>query len=473
MEERGQRKQRVTRRKFLKSFCVGAAGVSLSAAASRAAFSAQARKPNIIFILADDLGYGDCGCYGQKVIKTPNIDKLAAEGMRFTQAYAGSTVCAPSRCCLMTGLHTGHARIRANGAGPLKDEDITVAEVLKQAGYTTGVIGKWGLGRAGSTGIPNKQGFDYWFGYLSQVRAHNYYPDYLWRNDEKFFIKENEGGKKGAYSHDLFTQEALDFIRRNRSRPFFLYLAYTIPHANNELTRLTGNGMEVPSDEPYADQPWSQVEKNFAAMVTRLDADIGKVVDLLSELGIDEDTVIFFSSDNGPHAEGGHNPKFFDSSGGLRGIKRDLYEGGIRVPMIVRWRGKIKPRTVSDFQWAFWDFLPTAAELAGAECPKRTDGISVLPVLLGKEQKGHDYLYWEWRGKQAVRMGRWKGVRLAPDRDIELYDLEADEREQRNIARDNPTVVARIERIMREAHTGAPLKAPPPRKRKKRKPSPR
>ncbi|HEX30232.1 TPA: N-acetylgalactosamine-6-sulfatase, partial [Candidatus Poribacteria bacterium] len=290
------------------------------------------RKPNIIFILADDLGYGDLGCYGQRLIETPNIDALAAEGIRFTQCYAGSTVCAPSRCALMTGFHTGHARVRGNKLIPLRPRDVTVAEILKGAGYTTAIIGKWGLGEPGTTGVPNLKGFDEWFGYLNQRRAHNYYPEYLWRNTEKYWIKGNMNGKKGVYSHDLFTEEALKFIRRNRGNPFFLYLAYTIPHANNELGRKTGNGMEVPSDEPYSDRSWPQVEKNFAAMVTRMDRDVGRIVSLLKELGIDGETVIFFSSDNGPHREGGHDPKFFKSSGPLRGIKRDLYEGGIRVP---------------------------------------------------------------------------------------------------------------------------------------------
>jgi len=414
------------------------------------------RKPNIIFILADDLGYGDLGCYGQKQVKTPNLDKLAAEGVRFTQCYAGHTVCAPSRCCLMTGMHTGHARIRANVLVPLRAEDTIVAEVLKGAGYATGIIGKWGLGEPRTSGIPNEKGFDEWFGYLNQRHAHNYYPEYLWRNREKETIKENLGGKKGAYSHDLFTAEAMRFVERHAAEPFFLYLAYTIPHANNELTRLTKNGMEVPSDEPYSDKDWPQPQKNFAAMVTRMDRDIGRLIALLKKLGIDENTVVFFSSDNGPHREGGANPNFFNSAGPLRGIKRDLYEGGIRVPMIVRWPGRMRPGAVSDQVWAFWDFLPTAADIAGLEPPGKIDGISMLPALLGKDQEDHDYLYWEFSRRkfmQAVRMGDWKGIRLDTGAPIELYDLAKDIGEKNNVAAEHPDIVADIARIMKEAHT--------------------
>jgi len=456
------------RRRFLYTLGVGTAGVMALGGSSVFGKDPNPgdRKPNIIFILADDLGYGDLGCYGQRLIETPNIDALAAEGIRFTQCYAGSTVCAPSRCALMTGFHTGHARVRGNKLIPLRPRDVTVAEILKGAGYTTAIIGKWGLGEPGTTGVPNLKGFDEWFGYLNQRRAHNYYPEYLWRNTEKYWIKGNMNGKKGVYSHDLFTEEALKFIRRNRGNPFFLYLAYTIPHANNELGRKTGNGMEVPSDEPYSDRSWPQVEKNFAAMVTRMDRDVGRIVSLLKELGIDGETVIFFSSDNGPHREGGHDPKFFKSSGPLRGIKRDLYEGGIRVPMIVRWPGKIKPGSVSDQVWAFWDFLPTAAEIAGVEPPRGIDGISMLPALLGKEQGDHEYLYWEFyeRGfDQAVRMGDWKGVRHL-DGEIELYNLSEDIGERKNVAADHPDIANEISKIMQEAHVDSP-DFPIPRRR--------
>ncbi|HQK94257.1 MAG TPA: arylsulfatase, partial [Armatimonadota bacterium] len=368
-----------------------------------------ARRPNIIFILADDLGYGDVGCYGQERIQTPRIDQLAREGVRFTDCYSGSTVCAPSRCCLMTGLHTGHARIRGNADVPLRPEDQTVAETLKAAGYATGIVGKWGLGNAGTTGIPNRQGFDEWFGYLDQTLAHNYYPPTLWRNEREVPLLGNQNGATNEYSHDLFTREAEAFIRRHAGGPFFLYLAYTIPHANNELGAKTGNGMEVPSDVPYTDQPWPQPEKNKAAMITRMDRDIGHLMDVLEELDIEEDTIVFFSSDNGPHKEGGIAPAFFGSSGPLRGIKRAMYDGGIRVPMIVRWPGRTPAGAVSDYPWAFWDFLPTAAQLGGAPIPKGLDGLSVVPALLGQPGPEREYLYWEFHEggfSQALRMGR-------------------------------------------------------------------
>jgi arylsulfatase A-like enzyme len=406
------------------------------------------RKPNIIFILADDLGYGDLGCYGQQMIRTPNLDQMAAEGIRFTAHYAGSTVCAPSRASLMTGLHQGHARIRGNSPRiPLGPDDVTVAEVLKAAGYTTGAIGKWGLGEPQTTGVPNRKGVDYWFGYLNQTHAHDYYTDYLWRNEQRVSIK------KGTYTHDLFTGEALEFIERQRRRPFFLYLAYTIPHANNEKGP---EGMQVPSDAPYSKEQWPQAEKNKAAMITRMDRDVGRLMSLLKKLQLDQDTVVFFSSDNGPHQEGGARPEFFRSSGPLRGIKRDLYEGGIRVPMIVRWAGKIKPGQVSDYAWAFWDFLPTAADIAGASSPRGIDGISVLPVLLGREQLSHNYLYWEFHERafsQAVRIGKWKAVRRGVDKPVEVYDLEADLAESRDLAATQPEVVRRVEEIMRLART--------------------
>ena len=436
----------------------GAAALSVPRLASGAGQSSGANRPNIIFILADDLGYGDLGCYGQKTIRTPNIDRIAAEGVRFTQCYAGSTVCAPSRCCLMTGLHTGHAHVRGNARVPLRPEDLTVAKILKSAGYTTGIIGKWGLGEPDTTGIPNRQGFDYWFGYLNQHRAHNYWPDYLWKNEEKYplpnvLVRDNIASKKEVYSHDLFTGEALDFIKRHKSEPFLLYLAYTIPHANNEAGR---EGMEVPSDAPYTDEDWPQQQKNHAAMITRMDGDVGKIIRLLKELGIEEDTIIFFSSDNGPHREGGARPEFFQSAGPLRGIKRDLYEGGIRVPMIVRWPGRVMPGAVSDQVWAFWDFPPTAAEIAGARPPSNIDGISILPALLGRAQKSHEYLYWEFfEGgfKQAVRIGDWKAVRLGPSRPIELYNLKTDIGEKNDVADKHPDIVARVESVLKTART--------------------
>ena len=465
---------RHTRREFMKMMGVTTASIgasSLLPGACGFGRSAGMNRPNIIFILADDLGYGDLGCYGQKTIQTPNIDKMAAEGMRFTDHYAGSTVCAPSRCCLMTGKHTGHAWVRGNARVPLRPSDVTVAELLKQAGYTTGIIGKWGLGEPETTGVPNKQGFDYWFGYLNQRHAHNYYPGYLWKNEEKFELKNEvnhviggrdrtPGGvatKRVEYSHDLFAADALRFVGQNRDKPFFLYLALTIPHANNEA----GNkGMEVPSFGPYADKDWPDPQKGHAAMITRMDGDIGKLMEKIKTLGLDDKTLVMFSSDNGPHKEGGGDPAFFNSSGPLRGYKRALYEGGIRVPLIARWPGKIKAGSISHHISAFWDFLPTCCELVGVQAPNGIDGISMLPTLLGHDgqQKKHEYLYWEFHEqgkKQAVRMGRWKGVRLnvakKSNGPIELYDLQNDIGEKNNVADQHPQIVAEIEELMKTA----------------------
>lgn len=422
--------------------------------------TAKPRKPNLIFILADDLGYGDLGCYGQNHIDTSNIDRLAEEGMRFTDAYAGSTVCAPSRSCLMTGQHTGRTRIRNNssptmGRVPLRPSDLTVAEVLQEAGYRTAMIGKWGLGEAGSTGVPTKKGFDDWFGYLNQGHAHNFYPEHLWDNDSEFFLPGNRGGARQQYSHDLFVERALEFLDDHSEEVFFLYLPFTIPHANNELGRFTGDGMEVPGYGPYAEENWPNTEKGFAAMVTRMDRDIGRIMTKLKELEIDEDTIVVFSSDNGPHREGGHDPEFFGSRGGLRGIKRDLYEGGIRVPVIARWQGQIQPGAVSGHPWAFWDFLPTAAELAGSTTPGNIDGTSIVPTLLGKEQSEPGYLYWEFaRGgnfHQAVRKGEWKAVRHGLSEPIELYNLEEDRSESNDIAIQQPVIREEMADILSRA----------------------
>ncbi len=464
---------------------LGLAG-ALVLPASAAQPAGPGRRPNIIFILADDLGYGDLGCYGQAKIKTSNLDQLAAAGMRFTQFYAGSTVCAPSRCALMTGLHTGHALIRGNAKVALRPEDLTVAEVLKRSGYRTCLVGKWGLGDEGTTGVPQKKGFDQFLGYLDQTHAHDYYTDYLWRHDPptdakqgydgRVIFPENQGGKKGLYADDLFTTAALSFIRINKPerlnhyRPFFLYLAYTIPHANNEEGRRTGNGMEVPSDAPYSDQGWPPPEKNKAAMITRMDADVGRLMEELKKLKIEDNTVVFFSSDNGPHKEGGVDPKFFHSSGPLRGLKRDLYEGGIRVPLIARWPRKIKAGAVSDQPWAFWDFLPAAAEIAETKLSEREklDGLSLLPTLLGQPQTNrHEFFYWEFheRGfQQAVRMGDWKAVRPAVGAPLELYNLQVDPGEKDNVAAKSPQVVARIEDYLKTARTESehwPIKAAP------------
>ena len=450
--------------------------ISLLAAGTASAFGGTLaygetgkRPPNIIFILADDLGYGDLGCYGQEKILTPRLDRMAAEGIRFTQAYAGSTVCAPSRCSLMTGMHQGHAIIRGNSSMidrvrvSLRPEDLTVAEVLKKAGYVTGLVGKWGLGETGTSGAPNAKGFDEFFGYTDQYLAHNYYPETLWRNDKEERIEGNELEAPNickactTYSHDLFTEEALRFVDQHRETPFFLYLAYTIPHANNEAGRVREHGMEVPSDAPYSDKPWPPAQRSHAAMITRMDRDVGRLLDVLGEHGIAENTLVIFTSDNGVHKEGGVDPAFFKDSGPLRGIKRDLYEGGIRVPAIAWWPGMIAPGTVSDQIWAFWDFLPTAADLAGAAKPA-CDGVSLAPALLGRpgEQEQHAFLYWEFHEgafKQAVRMGNWKAVRNRGDAPVEVYDLDHDLGETRDVASQHPDVVVQATALFAEART--------------------
>lgn len=431
-------------------------------AGTAAAMTAQpAPRPNLIFILADDLGYGDLGCYGQKRIRTPNIDKLAASGIRFTQAYAGATVCAPSRCCLMTGMHTGHAHIRGNAKVDLRPSDRTVAEVLKGAGYKTAMFGKWGLGTAGNSGVPNRKGFDQWFGYLDQTHAHTYYPTQLWDNEDEFFLKGNFGPDRTEYSHDLFTERALKFVDAQRAgSPFFLYLPYTIPHANNEGGRQSGNGMDVPSDEPYSEQPWPPQEKNFAAMVTRLDRDIGLLMDRLKARNLAGNTLVIFTSDNGPHREGGHDPDYFESRGPLRGIKRDLYEGGIRVPAIASWPDVIRAGQVSDAVWAFWDVLPSFAELARTDAPSGIDGVSIVPALRGGKMPKRDYLYWEFHEQgfsQAIRAGNWKAVRPRKATAIELYDLASDLGETKDLSRQNPDVVRWMAEWMKSGRTESEL----------------
>lgn len=423
-------------------------------------------RPNIVFIMADDLGYGELGCFGQQTLKTPHIDALAAEGLRFTDAYSGSTVCAPSRCVLMTGMHTGHCLVRGNARVPLRPEDVTVAEVLKQAGYVTGMFGKWGLGEPDSTGLPNRQGFDHWFGYLNQGNAHNYYPEYLWDNEQKFPLtgnvaKNRVASKKVTYSHEVIVERALQFLDHIGTQPFFLYLPVTLPHVNNELRRATGDGMEVPNYGPFADKDWPNPEKGRAMMIHMLDRDVGRIMAKLAQLGLDKNTLVIFTSDNGAQQEGGSKIAFFESSGPLRGYKRDLYEGGIRVPAIARWPGVITPGRTSDHVWAFEDFLPTAAELAGAKPPTNLDGISFVPTLLGAEKAGreqakHDFLYWEFheRGsKQAVRYGNYKAVRLSPSSPLELYDLTTDLGETREVAAQHPEIVSKIEQYLDTSRT--------------------
>jgi arylsulfatase A-like enzyme len=450
---------RQTRREILKTLSAGAAACSLPNLPH--AQDASARKPNIIFIMADDLGYADLGCYGQKFIKTPCIDALAEEGMSFTQCYAGTSICAPSRNVLMTGQHTGHTTVRnnfgvggvkglggADGRIPLQPEDVTVAQILKQAGYVTGMTGKWGLGEPDTSGEPNRKGFDEWFGYLNQRRAHSYYPDYLWRNTEKAPLKGNQDGGRENYSHDRFTEFALDFIERHKDEPFFLYIPYTIPHGT----------YEVPDLAPYADEPWKDDEKTFAAMVTRMDGDVGRIMASLDNLGIDENTLVFFCSDNGAAKRWEDR---FDSSGPLRGQKSDLYEGGIRTPMIARHPGKVPAATTSDLAWYFADVMPTLAELAGVEAPAGIDGCSVLPTLHGEEQDLSDrVLYWELpkKGmKQAARRGDWKVVRQDWDKPCELYDLRADPGEAHDLAATHPDILTEMKEYLETCRTDSPF----------------
>ena len=442
-------------------------GGLLNPTASVCAAESTQPKPNLIFILADDLGYGDLGCYGQERIKTPEIDRMAREGMRFTDFYAGSTVCAPSRCVLMTGYHTGHALIRGNARDPLRPDDVTLAEVLKSAGYRTGLTGKWGLGEEGTTGVPTRQGFDYFFGYLNQHHAHNYYPAYLFRGEERVPLRNVVPGsgefgsgvatKKLDYSHDLVAEEALKFVEDNRDRPFFLYLALTTPHANNEAGKA---GMEVPDYGDYAGTDWPEAQKGHAAMIGRMDKDVGRLLAKLKELKLDENTLVMFSSDNGPHREGGNDPDFNDSNGPLSGIKRSLTDGGIRVPLIARWPGRIKEGTTSDFVGCFQDIMPTFADLVGAgdEVPADIDGISFLPTLLGhpEQQKEHGYLYWafyEGGGGQAVRFGRWKAVQQPYNSPVRLYDIEQDIGETKDLSSKHPELVQQATTMMNDAYT--------------------
>jgi len=446
-------------------------------------YSVEARepldKPNIIFIMADDLGYGDLGCYGQREIKTPVLDQMARQGIQFRNFYAGCTVCASSRSVLMTGQHMGHTWVRGNAGGDpsvqtLRKNDVTVAERLKAAGYTTALCGKWGLGDdfPGNTGLPNDQGFDFFYGYLNQVHAHNYYPEFLWRNKQKEMLRNVvqgsgrayagfEGGwatKRVDYSHDLVVQEAIEFIERSKNEPFFLYLALTIPHANNEGTRGTGDGQEVPDYGIYKDKDWKNQDKGQAAMITRMDRDIGRFNDLLKKLGIEKNTLVLFTSDNGHHNEGGHNTATFDPNGPLRGMKRDLYEGGIRVPLISYWPGMMPQGAISDYIGYFGDLMATACDLAGVEAPANVDSVSMVPVLTGKhgKQLDHKYLYWEFYeqgSKQAVREGRWKAIRMPMfTGPIQLFDLSNDLGEANNVAAEHPEVVKRMEAYMKQAH---------------------
>lgn len=436
-------------------------------------------KPNVIFIMADDLGYGDLGCFGQTKIKTPRLDQMAAEGMKLTQFYAGATVCAPSRCVLMTGQHTGRCWVRGNaGAGniesqALRDEDKTIAEVFKDAGYATALFGKWGLGESTSPGHPNNQGFDVCYGYLNQHHAHNYYPSFLYRNKERVALRnvpQWENAERGEgwsmervdYTHDLIHAEAMQWLSENHEKPFFLYLPYTIPHANNEGTRGTGDGQEVPEYGIYADKPWPRPDKGQAAMITRMDRDIGVLLDRLKEYKIDEKTLVIFTSDNGPHREGNNDPEFFDANGPLRGLKRALFEGGIRVPTIARWPGRIEAGAVSEHQGYFGDVMATVCALTKQPMPKDIQSISFLPTLLGQatEQEQHPYLYWEFYeqgSRQAVRFGDWKAIREPMhDGKMQLYHLGKDIGEETNVASEHPDLVKKAAAFMDEAHRPDP-----------------
>ena len=416
-------------------------------------------RPNIVFIMADDLGYGDLGCYGQRQIATPNIDRLAQTGLRFTQAYAGGCVCTPSRSCLMTGMHGGHTAARDNVPHYhtyLQDDDVTIAEVLRDAGYRCGGVGKWSLGDAGTVGRATNQGFATWFGYLNQDHAHYYYPEYL-DDDERRLELTGNSRSRTSYSHDLLTERALDFIRDSKDEPFFCYAAYTVPHFSNRTEDATR--LPVPSDAPYSDKPWDQQAKNYAAMITRLDRDVGRIVELVDALGLADKTLIIFTSDHGPWSG---MPKLFDSSGPLRGEKRQLYEGGIRVPLIARWPSHVPGGAVSDEVVAFWDMLPTFAELANTSAPKDIDGISVVAALRGgKVESPHDYLYWDYGHArdvyhQAVRMGDWKAVRHRVGGPIELYDLSRDIGESNDVSTSNTQIVEQVEQIMRVAVSPSP-----------------
>jgi len=439
-------------------------------------------KPNIIYILADDLGYGDLSVYGQKKFKTPNIDKLAEQGMLFTQHYSGSTVCAPSRSALMTGMHTGHTVVRGNkeirpeGQHPIPDSTYTLAEAMKKAGYVTGAFGKWGLGFPSSEGDPTNQGFDIFYGYNCQRLGHNYYPYHLWSNNDSIVLSENMDKKDGAYAPELIHEQTLKFIDTNKDAPFFLFVPSIIPHAELAAPKVymkKHRGKYLPEkiyegvDDgpefnlgPYRSQ--KETHAAFAAMINVLDNQVGDILAKVEDLGIADNTIVIFTSDNGPHTEGGADPEYFDSNGPLKGTKRDLYEGGIRVPMIASWPGKIAPGSTSDHASAFWDIFPTLSEIVGLTPPDDIDGVSLLPTLLGKDadQKKHDYLYWEFHekgGRQAVRKGKWKAVRYEvfknPDAPLELYDLENDQGEENNIASKHPDIVADMEHILKTART--------------------
>jgi len=445
------------RRDFLKTLSMGAAAISAPTFAY-ARRSAKAKKPNIVYIMLDELGYFELSCMGNKHLKTPNIDRMATEGMRFTQALAGGPVCAPTRCSLMTGQHTGHCTVRMNSqVWPMRAEDVTVAEVLKRGGYATGGFGKWGCGDRGTTGAPELHGFDLFYGYYNQTHAHSFFPNYLLRNGKKVPLEGNTGdyyeGKQ--FSHHLIFNESIKFICQNKDRPFFCYCAWTPPHGQ----------WGIPDDEPawleFNDKPWDvgdrrpEDAKVYAAMVKMVDRQIGDILTLLKELAIEDNTIVFVCGDNGGRGGFGN---FFDPNRHFRGQKGTLYEGGLRIPMIVRWPGRIKAGVVSDHLWYFPDVMPTLSELAGVDPPDNIDGISIVPTLLGedvagREQKLHEFLYWEHREHVAVRMGNYKAVKPGKNKPFELYDLDGDISERNNIADKHPDILVKMKAYAEQSHT--------------------
>jgi arylsulfatase A-like enzyme len=467
-----------TRKKIMPQFYLAVfIYVAFLATLNVSAEELQSNRPNLIWIMADDLGYGDLGCYGQKLISTPHLDRMARQGLKFKQFYAGATVCAPSRSVLMTGQHHGRTRVRGNAgsnnpaAQALRPADITVAKVLQQSGYRTALIGKWGLGDVGAaeSGLPRKHGFDEFFGYLNQRHAHNHFPDFLWRNEERVSLPNvvTPVGSDGAgyateavqFADDLFAEEAIKFVTNNKAQPFFLYWSMVIPHANNERTRELKNGAQVLDFGPYTDHDWPDPDKGQAAMISRLDANVGRLLSTLQEQGLAENTLVIFTSDNGPHNESNHNLARFNPSGPLTGIKRSLTDGGIRVPMIAWWPGRVPSGTDSSHVAYFGDWMATAAELAGAQTPAGCDSISFLPTLLGKPvaaQRKHEFLYWEFHEggfkQAALYQGRWKGIRSGgPDAPLVLYDQQADLAEQTNVAAKHPDIAKTIGDYLKSA----------------------
>lgn len=444
---------------------------------SSAPASPPRRAPNIVLLLADDLGYGELGCYGQQKIRTPRIDGLAREGVRFTQFYAGAPVCAPSRCVLVTGQHNGHTPVRDNfevkpeGQMALPADSVTIAEALREAGYRTGCFGKWGLGAPGSEGEPNAQGFERFYGYLCQREAHNFYPDHLWSDRERVELAGNSRGLTGAqYSHDLIVEQALAFVREHADEPFFLYVPFTIPHLalqvpDDSLAQYQGQWEDPPYDGKHGYLPHPTPRAAYAAMVTRMDRDVGRIVDLIDGLGLGDDTLVLFTSDNGPTYDrlGGSDSEFFDSAPGMRGLKGSVHEGGLRTPLVARWPNVTAPGAVTDHLGAFWDFFPTFCELAGADAPPDLDGLSLANVLRGQPAPEHDELYWELPsyagGQQALRTGRWKAVRRNTKKGgdaIELYDLASDPGESRDLAAEQPELVERLRARLAVARTENP-----------------